>query len=85
MGPLWGPVDYLDVAIDEDFLDDVRILDKRDDPHHPAAGRAGLEVDAKDQFPGAGFGRPAAARSNPRTARSGPRAGPLGRSLTANS
>jgi hypothetical protein len=33
------------IQVGEDLLDDVRILDARDDSHHTAAGRADLDVD----------------------------------------
>ena len=33
----------LTIQVSEDLLDDVGILDARDDPHRPAAGRAGLD------------------------------------------
>jgi hypothetical protein len=34
--------------VGEDLLDDVGIFDTGDDPHCPVAGRAGLDIDAKD-------------------------------------
>jgi hypothetical protein len=34
----------------EDLLDDLGILDARNDPHCPAAGRTSLDVDAEGPF-----------------------------------
>ena len=36
------------IQVGEDLLDNLCVLDARDDPHHPAAGRTGLDVDPKD-------------------------------------
>jgi hypothetical protein len=36
--------------VSNDLLDDVGILNSRDDSHAPAAGRAGLDVDTEDAF-----------------------------------
>lgn len=36
--------------VGEDLLDDVGILDERDDPHRPAGGRADLDVDPEHRF-----------------------------------
>ena len=36
---------HLRIQVCEDLIDDVGILDAGDDPHRPAAGRAGLDVD----------------------------------------
>ena len=36
------------IQVGEDLLDDLRILDARDDPHRPAAGRTGLDIDPED-------------------------------------
>ena len=36
------------IKVGEDLLDDVGIFDARDDPHRPAAGRTGLDVDPEN-------------------------------------
>jgi hypothetical protein len=36
--------------VNQDPLDGLGILDAGDDSHRPAAGWAGLDVDAKDRF-----------------------------------
>jgi hypothetical protein len=36
----------------EDLLDDIGVLNARDDSHRPAAGRAGLDVDTEHPLQG---------------------------------
>ena len=36
--------------VGEDLLDDIGVLNARDDSHRPAAGRAGLDVDTEHPF-----------------------------------
>ena len=43
----------------EDLLDDIGVLNARNDSHRPAAGRAGLDVDP-DQIAGSDFEQPQA-------------------------
>jgi hypothetical protein len=38
------------IQMGEDLLDDLGILDARNDPHCPAAGRTSLDVDAEGPF-----------------------------------
>ena len=47
------------IQVGEDLLDDIGVLNARDDSHRPAAGRAGLDVDP-DQIAGSDFEQPQA-------------------------
>lgn len=38
------------IQVSKDLLDDLGIFSARDDPHRPAAGRAGLDLDTEDPF-----------------------------------
>jgi hypothetical protein len=43
--------------VGEDLLDDIGILNARADPHRPAAGRAGLDVDTEPPLEALRLGR----------------------------
>lgn len=45
----WVVGKHFCVEVGEDLLDNHRVLDTSDDPQRPAAGRTGLDVDAKKQ------------------------------------
>jgi hypothetical protein len=47
--PPWGVgLSHFRIRVGEDLLDDVGVLNARDDPHCTATGRAALDVDPKD-------------------------------------
>jgi hypothetical protein len=57
--------------VSEDLLNHYRILDARDDSQRPAAGRAGLDIDAKGPFQASALRTSAVLDALPLTARSG--------------